>query len=499
MIKSWLPLRLALPSLKLMICLTATVAWADGRPEQVQTARLQSLDEVKKLAIKPRPLEIKAWKTLTGTKVLFVRTAALPMFDIHISFAAGSARDGAVPGLAATTFALLNEGVPGKDLSAIIETFDGLGAQLDMDIDNDRADFSLRSLSNPAKRTPALNLLTQVFSEPLLSEERLTPVRNELRAALAEQRKNAGQQAEQGIRAMLAPDSPFSHSVFGTEAGLNAVTRAAVQDFHRRYYAANHAQITLVGDLSVEQAQEISLQISNALPAAAAADTFTASAETTPGTVMSSHIEFAQRQTHIVFAQPSVPRRHSDYAALYAASEILGGGGGNSRLMTELRHKRSLVYDVYSEGKDWAQGSEILTINLQTGSQFSEAVVAEVRVLLNDFLREGPTREELKQLQHRLANKHVLNSASNRQILAGLVQINRYDLPLDLDYTLQQVQRLTREDIKHALNRHLSADRWLSVTAGASVEQQPLPPPVTLPSGQTDKGMCRVNPGFVAS
>ncbi|VVM37095.1 M16 family metallopeptidase [Pseudomonas fluorescens] len=495
--KSWLPFRLALPSLKLMICLTATVAWADERPAQVQTARLQSLVEVKKLAFKPRALEIKAWKTLTGAKVLFVRTAALPMFDIHISFAAGSARDGAVPGLAATTFALLNEGVPGKDLSAIIETFDGLGAQLEMDIDHDRADFSLRSLSDPAKRTPALNLLTQVFSEPLLSEERLTPVKNELRAALAEQRKNAGLQAEQGIKAMLAPDSPFSHSVYGTEAGLSAVTRAAVQDFHRRYYAANHAQITLVGDLSVEQAQEISLQISNALPSAA--DTFTASAETTPGTVMSSHIELAQRQTHIVFAQPSVPRRHSDYAALYAASEILGGGGGNSRLMTELRHKRSLVYDVYSEGKDWAQGSGILTINLQTGSQFSEAVVAEVRVLLNDFLREGPTREELRQLQHRLANKHVLNSASNRQILARLVQINRYDLPLDLDYTLQQVQRLTREDIKLALNRHLSTDRWLSVTAGASVEQQPLPPPVTLPSGQTDKGMCRVNPGFVAS
>jgi zinc protease len=480
---------LVLQSLGLAFCLTAMTVRAD-------TPRLQSLDDIKEVVIKPRPLKINGWKTLSGTKVLFVRVPDLPMFDINVSFAAGSARDDALPGFAATTFSLLNEGVPGKDLSAIFETFDGLGAQLAMDINHDRASFSLRSLSAPDKRKPALELLAQIFGEPLLSEERLTHVKNEMRAALAEEEDDAALLAEQQIKALLAPDSPFSLSAYGTRQGLSAVTRAAVQDFHRRYYAARHAQITLVGDLSLEQAQTISLQISNALPKPP--DSVTASATATPGRVMTRHVEIAKNQTHVIFAQPSVPPRHADRAALYAASLILGGTH-NSRLITELRHKRGLVYGVHSENINWAGGSGLLTITLQTGSQFSAGTVSLVRTLLDDFLRDGPTQHELDQLKRRLANMNVMRSASNRQILARLVEINRYDLPLDLDYAAQQVQRLTVTDIKQAMNRHLSPQRWLTVTAGATVEQQPLPTPETTPSGQTDKGTCRVNPGFVAS
>jgi len=480
----------------LMMCLCAAAACADGQSAQGPASRLQSFREVKALEIKQRTLQIRGWKTLTGTKVLFVRTTDLPMFDIHVSFAAGSARDADLPGLAATTFSLLNEGVPGKDLSAIIETFDGLGAQLEMDIDHDRAHFSLRSLSDPAKRTPALQLLTQIFGEPLLSEERLPHVKSELRAALIDQQGDAGDLALQEIKALLAPDSPYSLPVYGTEQGLNVVTRADVQDFHRRYYAAQHAQITLVGDLTLEQAQAISLQISDALPKPP--DSLAASASATPGAVMTSHLELAQQQTHVVFAQISVPRRHADHAALYAASQILGGGS-NNRLMNELRHKRGLVYDVYSTSANWTSGGGLLTITLQTGSAFSDGTVALVRGMLNDFLRDGPTILELEHLKRRLANRNVFNSASNRQILTRLVEINRYDLPLDLDYTLQRVLRLTVDDIKNAMDRHLSAARWLSVTAGATVEQQPLPAALHAPVGQVEESMCRADTGFVAS
>ena len=479
-----------------LMWLSAAAACADGQPEQARTSRLQSLSEVQALEIKPRALQIRGWKTLTGTKVLFVRTSDLPMFDIHVSFAAGSARDGSLPGLAATTFSMLNEGIPGKDLSAIVETFDGLGAQWEMDIDHDRAVFSLRSLSDPAKRLPAMDLLTRIFSEPSLSAQRLPPVKDELRAALIAEQGDAAGLASQSIKALLAPDSPYSLPVYGTQWGLNAVTRAAVEDFHRRYYAARHAQITLVGDLTLDQAQAISLQISNALPKPP--DALVSSAMATPGNVQSSHLELNQLQTHIAFAQISVPRRHADHTALYAASQILAGGS-NSRLMNELRHKRGQVYDVYGASVNWAGGAGLLTVTLQTGSSMSDSTVALVRSMLNDFLRQGPTAPELEHLKRRLANRNVLTSASNRHILARLVEINRYDLPLDLDYTMQQVQRLTVDDIKLAMNRHLSVDRWVSVTVGPSVEQQTLPGPEVAPIGQAEEDMCRADPGFVAS
>ena len=140
---------------------------------------LQSLNEPQAPATR-RTLSIKGYKTLSGTKILFIRTPGLPMFDALVSFAAGSAHTPHQPGLAAVTFSLLNEGVAGKDVNAIQATFDNLGARMGMDISSDRTLFSLRSLSDEARRTPALELFAQVLGKPLLPQESLPTVKSQL-------------------------------------------------------------------------------------------------------------------------------------------------------------------------------------------------------------------------------------------------------------------------------------------------------------------------------
>ena len=92
---------------------------------------LQSLNEPQTPATQ-RTLSIKGYKTLSGTKILFIRTPGLPMFDALVSFVAGSAHTPHQPGLAAVTYSLLNEGVAGKDVNAIQATFENLGARMGM-------------------------------------------------------------------------------------------------------------------------------------------------------------------------------------------------------------------------------------------------------------------------------------------------------------------------------------------------------------------------------
>ena len=101
-------------------------------PSHVPTgdgAKLQSLAELDDQAPSRRTLDIQTWHTEQGAKVLFVEAHELPMFDLRLTFAAGSSQDGGVPGLATLTNAMLNEGVPGKDVGAIAAGFEGLGAE----------------------------------------------------------------------------------------------------------------------------------------------------------------------------------------------------------------------------------------------------------------------------------------------------------------------------------------------------------------------------------
>ncbi|MNF19078.1 hypothetical protein D3C80_2235860 [compost metagenome] len=49
---------------------------------------------------------------------------------------------------------------------------------------------------------------------------------------------------------------------------------------------------------------------------------------------------------------------------------------------------------------------------------------------------------------------------------------------------MQQSQALTVEQVKAAMNKHLSADKLVIVTVGPKVPQKPLPAPTDKPSEQ---------------
>ncbi|QJI43624.1 insulinase family protein [Pseudomonas sp. ADAK2] len=476
--------------------LQGCLAFADTEPKPsavTPSPRLQSLAELNENAATSRNLKIHGWKSPVGGKVLFIRTPELPMFDLHVSFPAGSLRDGAHPGLAAATFSLLNEGVPGKDLSAITETFDGLGAKFDMKIKQDRASLSLRSLTAIEQRDPALQLFTQILGQPLLSHDALVNVKSELIEILKTQQQNPELQISQAMNELLVPGHPYAQPVFGTEKSVTALSREQVQAFHRQAYSAADVLITLVGDLTQEQAQAISLQVVNALPTAVEMPALPATLRR-QGDAPSRHIERALSQTQIMLGQLGVERQHPDYTALTVGHMIFGGQKVSSRLMTELREKRGLTYVVQLKNTLW-QGGSAAVISLKTSPSFSEGAVQQVQSMYRDYLQTGPTQQELDDTLRQLRSNAALNSASNSQILARLVDINQHSLPLDLDFSVEQAQGLTVAQVKDALNRHFDPDQWSVVTVGPTVEQQPLP----LPADDVPQSMCRAETGIVAS
>ena len=118
--------------------------------DTVQALPDNNLQSLKELDGKPparRTLNIQTWKTAEGAKVMFVEARELPMFNLRLTYAAGSSQDRSTPGIAVLTNAMLNEGVAGKNVGAIAEGFEGLGADFSNGAYRDMAVTSLRSLS----------------------------------------------------------------------------------------------------------------------------------------------------------------------------------------------------------------------------------------------------------------------------------------------------------------------------------------------------------------
>lgn len=467
-------------ALCLLVGLLAWLGVQAGSPPVVTPATanqpepLQSLRELVGKTPARRALNIQTWTTAQGSRVLFVAAPELPMLDLRVTFAAGSSHDGDQPGLAMLTNAMLNEGIAGKDVTQIAESFENLGAEFSNGAYRDMAVASLRSLSDPAQREPALALFAEVIGQPTFPADSLARIQNQLLAGFEQQKQNPGKLASLALFEQLYGSHPYAHSSEGDAGSVPAISSAALRAFHQRAYTAGNAVIALVGDLDRSEAEAIAEQVSRALPPGPALARTGQPAVPAPG---HKHIEFPSSQTTLFLAQLGVDRQDPDYPALYLGNQILGGGGFGTRLMEEVREKRGLTYGVYSAFSPM-QARGPFMINLQTRAELSEGTLKLVQDILQQYLQEGPTQKELDDAKREIAGSFPMSTASNADIVGQLGAIGFYDLPLtQLEDFMAQVQAQTVDSVRVAMQQHLSPQAMLIVSAGPTVPQKPLPAP----------------------
>ena len=476
-------LRYGLLGLALLVLL-ALLAMVINRPDsrQTQVPVGDSIESLAALGDQPpsrRNLNIQTWQTAEGAKVLFVEARELPMFDLQLTFAAGSSHDDGSAGLALLTNAMLNEGVPGKDVGAIATGFENLGANFGNGAFRDMAIASLRSLSAAEQREPAMQLFNQVIGQPTFPDDALARIKNQLLAGFEFQKQNPGKLASLALFERLYGTHPYAHPSDGNAESIPAISREQLQAFHAKAYTANNAIIALVGDLSRSDAEALASAVSAALPQGPALPRIAQPQEPKAGL---QHIEFPSNQTHLMIAQLGIDRRDPDYAALYLGNQVFGGGGFGTRLMTEVREKRGLTYGVYS-GFSAMQARGPFMINLQTRAELSDGTLQLVKSMLADFINNGPTAEELNNAKRELAGSFPLSTASNAAIVGQLASMGFYDLPLSyLDDFMRDVQNLTTDQVKAAMAKHLDPEALVVVTAGPTVPQKELPPPTERPA-----------------
>ncbi len=409
-------------------------------------------------------LDIQSWQTEQGAKVLFVASDALPMLDIRLVSDAGSARDGAHPGLASLTSALLGEGANGLSVDDIARGFEDQGASFSSSSYRDMGVISLRTLSDPEYREPVLALFQQVIASPTFEQDTLARIRTQMMQGLRMETQVPGPQVNKAFQSTVFAGHPYGQPSDGTLDSLPAITRDQLQDFYQSYYAAGNTVIAMVGDLDRAQAQAIAAEISAALPQGEEAP---ALARAQPLTKRQrEHITFPSAQTHILLGNQATWRGNPDHVALYVGNQILGGGGFASILTDEVRQKRGYVYGISSFFSPMAAGGPF-QVSLQTGNDNADAALTLTLDLIDQFVQDGPTDEQLEEIRASILGSFALGTADNSDIIGQLGAIGFYDLPLDyLQWFNQQVRTVTAEDIRAAFQRNLAPENLAIVSIG---------------------------------
>jgi zinc protease len=408
-------------------------------------------------------VKIENWVAPGGARVFFVESRVLPMLDVQVDFAAGSMFDPpGKSGTAALTRSVLGLGAGKLDETAIAEQMADIGATLGGGADTDRASVAVRTLAAADKRDAALAVLRTVLHAPRFEAAVFEREKARTVAGLKEAMTRPDSIAGKAFWAAMYPDHPYGRSA--TPESVAALTRDELVAHHARYYTAANASITLVGDISRGEAEKIAEAIAAGLPKGEPA-TLPPAPAVAPGKAVK--LEHPASQAHIHIGLPAIERGNPDFFPLIVGNYTLGGGGFVSRLMKEVRDKRGYAYSVSSYFNPLRQAGPF-QIGLQTKRAQAKDAIAVSRDVLDGFLKDGPSSEELAAAKANLTGSFPLRLDSNKKILDNVAVIGFYGLPLDyLDNYQQKVRAVTVDDVKRAFSRYVRPADLMTVTVAA--------------------------------
>ena len=416
-------------------------------------------------------IPIQHWQHASGAKVYLVESPVIPMLDVQIDVDGGSRRDPAgQAGLASATADMLSagtlahEGQSALDEHQLAEAWTDLGASFGAEVSGERFTLSLRTLTEPALLRQAVALAARQMAVPAWPGPVWQRDRERWAQALREADMRPGTHADRAFGQAVYGDHPLGRPT--TPETLAAFGVDDMRAFYRQHVAACRANVTLVGAINRQTADDIVGRLISAIAPNGCPRLAPVPAVEPLQAAVEQRMPFDAAQAQVLIGQPGIARSDPDYFPLFVGNYILGGGGFVSRLMTEVREKRGLTYGVYSTFMPGLQPGPF-QIGLTTRPDQAAQAVALVREVVARFVAEGPTEDELRAAKGYLVNSFALRIDSNRKLLGNVANIAWNGLPLDyLDTWTDQVKAVTTADIRRAFGRVLQPEHLVTVVVG---------------------------------
>ncbi len=421
-------------------------------------------------------LAAQTWKTKAGIPVYFVRETSLPIIDLDIIFAAGSAYDVQLYGLSSVTTSLLGTKTSELNEDEIIDQVNDLGTIINSSNDRDSLSVSLRTLTTEHYLQPSISLYTQILTDSVFDEKIFNRVKNQYIASIKLDNQSPSEIAYKSFYKALYGNHPYAHPINGTEKSIEQLTLNKVKHFYETYLVKNNAVITIVGNLSTEQAKSIAEKITEKLPQGEKPKPIPE--PTPPKEDQIIHIPFPSYQTTILIGTLGIQKGNPMFFPLTVGNQYLGGSGLDSLLFDEVRKKRGLAYGAYSNLNTMEQKGTFI-ISTQTRNEKVIETISVIRQSVEMFLNNGVPAKNLNRAKKYITGSFPLSLASNQGKSALLGLIAFYELPLSyFDTYINNINQVINKEIIAGFDILLEGQKLITVTVGGTpvieqaVEQQ---------------------------
>lgn len=407
--------------------------------------------------------ELSNGLVLLGEQMPWLRSAAFSFLLPAGTCYEGEGQDG----MAGLTSEMVQRGCGELDSRGFLERLDELGVERGSSITTSHSAFSCSMPSEALLQT--LRLYSDLVTRPHLPVDQLDDARQlgmqDLRALDDEPSHRCFSELKR-FRYPL----PFGRISQGTREGLEAIDIDSLRAFYEQNYSSRGSILAVAGNFDWDEVcdcVEASLGDWHSKPQ-------TQLPELQP-IYGSRHVDHASNQTHLALAYDSVSYEHPEY---YEARGLVGvlSDGMSSRLFTEVREKRGLVYSVFATCFSLAGKGSVLCYAGTTTNRAEETLQVTLETI--DSLKSGIEEDELKRLKNRIKSSLVFeqesSSARSSQIASDWFYLGRVP---DREEVCRRVDALTCEGLRKHFCENLPKNFSLVTVGSQSLD---------LPDGTVD-------------
>ncbi len=401
-----------------------------------------------------------------GLRLVLSEQPAVPIVAIDCLVDGGARVDPVeLPGLAALTGALLEEGTKGRSGQDISKQIDSLGGSFSTGTASDWVNVGASVLSRDFET--GFDLVARSLREPTFPEEAVERLRADTLGELQASEEHPGYLASRGFRKALFGSSPYGHPAHGNEASVKAIKRSEIIEFHQNWIVPERTICAIVGDVKPNRMEEVarkklgSWKRGQPLPEPAPAKAPPA---------RDVLIDMPTTQANIVIGQIGVDRKNPDFFAIRLMNHILGGGGFQSRLVDTVRDENGLAYSVHSGfGSNRLPGA--FQVVLQTKVESASAAIDLVRAEIAKIHEDGVTQDELEAAQDYLTGNFPLSLDSTSKLTGFLAQVEYFGLGNDYIETYgDRIRAVSTKDVGAAANKYLEPNALVQIVVGPEAE-----------------------------
>ncbi|MEP2473348.1 MAG: pitrilysin family protein [Paracoccaceae bacterium] len=412
----------------------------------------------------PAQAEVKIEEVISpgGIKAWLVQEPSIPFMALEIRFRGGASLD--APGKRGATYlmtGLLEEGTGDLDSRGFAKAVEGLAATFGYDTSDDAASISGRFLTE--NRDEAVELLRRSLLEPSFNQTDIDRVREQVLSGLRSDAQDPNNIARLAWDSRTFGDHPYGSAFKGTVESVQALTRDDIVAAHSAVFAKDRIYVGAVGDITPEELGPMLDKLLGDLPDTGAPMPAQADLQVEGGLHVT---EFDTPQSVAIFGHSGIDQDDPDFFAARILNQVLGAGGFESRLTTEVREKRGLTYGVYSflASQDLAA-----TVQGQVASA-NDRIGQAIDVIKDEWAKaatEGITQEELDAAKTYVTGAYPLNFSGNGQIARIMLGMQMLGLPIDYIATRnEKVEAVTLEDANRVAAYLLQPENLMFVVVG---------------------------------